>query len=148
MEAQTLDIFSLSVLLILLVIVPLLGLWDFRRLMRWYREGRPNARLKTYKWLLAMEWGLTTGLLAWWLLSGRNWASLNITGAFSGWGWLALGLGVAGCGFMILANDLRDEKSRRTQEIVRPDGRSPRPGSGHSAGRPRLRPGVGHRGGM
>lgn len=101
MESNTFDIFALFVLLILLVIVPLLGLWDFRRLMRWYREGRLNARLKTYNWILFMEWGMTVGLLAWWLLSGRNWETLKMVSAYSGWGWLALGLGVAGAGFMV-----------------------------------------------
>lgn len=101
MESNTFDIFSLSVLLILLVIVPLLGIWDFRRLMRWFREGRPNARLKTYNWVLVMEWGLTAGLLTWWLLSGRDWESLKVVAGFSGWGWLALGLGLVGAGFMV-----------------------------------------------
>ncbi len=101
MESNTLDIFALSVLLILVVVVPLLGLWDFRRLVRWNREDRPDARLKTYNWLLVMEWGLTVGLLTWWILSGRNWGSLNLASAVSGWGWLALGLGVAGAGVMI-----------------------------------------------
>ena len=101
MESNTLDIFALSVLLILLVVVPLLGLWDFRRLIRWHLEKRSDARLRTYTWLLVMEWGLTAGLLTWWILSGRDWESLKVVSAFSGWGWLALGLGVAGAGFMI-----------------------------------------------
>lgn len=101
MESNTLDIFALFVLLILLVIVPLLGLWDFRRMMNWYREGRPNARLRSYNWVLVMEWGLTAGLLVWWFLSGRDWESLKVVSVFSGWGWLALGLGLAGAGFMV-----------------------------------------------
>jgi membrane protease YdiL (CAAX protease family) len=100
-EHNTLDIFSLSVLLILLVVIPLLGLWDFRRLMRWNRENRSDARIRTYHWLLVMEWGLTAGLLTWWILSGRDWESLKVVSAFSGWRWLALGLGAAGAGFMI-----------------------------------------------
>jgi membrane protease YdiL (CAAX protease family) len=92
MERTTLDIFALSVLLIFLVAIPLLGLWDFRRLMRWSREGRPDARLKTYNWLLVMEWGLTAGLLSWWFLAGRDWGSLGLVSAYYGWRWLALGL--------------------------------------------------------
>lgn len=95
MERSTLDIFALSVLLILMVVVPLLGLWDFRRLMRWHREGRRDARLKTYNWVLVMEWGLTAGLLAWWFLAGRNWGSLGLVSPYHGWRWLALGLGAA-----------------------------------------------------
>jgi membrane protease YdiL (CAAX protease family) len=101
MEHGTFDIFSLSVLLILLVAVPLLGLWDFRRLIRWTREGLPDARLKSYNMLLVMEWGLTFGLVAWWLLAGRDWGSLGLVSSYFGWRWLALGLGLGATGYMI-----------------------------------------------
>lgn len=101
MESSTLDIFSLSVLFILGVAVPLLGIWDFRRLIRWVHEGRADARLKTYHWLLVMEWGLTLGLLAWWLLAGRGIDALGLVSGYSGWGWLALGLGLGATAFMI-----------------------------------------------
>jgi membrane protease YdiL (CAAX protease family) len=92
MEPGTFDIFYLSVLLILLVGVPLLGIWDFRRLLRWNGEGLPDARLKSYNWVLVMEWGLTAGLLSWWFLAGRDWGSLGLVSAYYGWRWLALGL--------------------------------------------------------
>jgi len=125
MEPNTLDIFSLSVLLILGVVVPLLGIWDFRRLMRWVDEGRPEARMKTYRFLLVMEWGLTLGLLSWWLLSGRDLKSLSIISSFQGWEWLALGIGLSGIAFMIwqmsnvLASPEEQEKLRATMGDLR-----------------------------
>ena len=101
MEQGTFDIYSLSALLILLVAVPLLGLWDFRRLLHWTRQGLPNARLKSYNWVMVMEWGLTIGLVAWWLLAGRDWGSLGLVSPYFGWRWLALGLGLGAMGFLI-----------------------------------------------
>lgn len=101
MESSTFDIYSLSVLLILLVAAPLLGIWDFRRLMRWTREGLSEARLKSYNWILGMEWGLTIVLVSWWLLAGRDWGSLGLVAPYFGWRWLALGLGLAAAGFQV-----------------------------------------------
>lgn len=101
MESSTFGIFSLSVLFILAVAVPLLGIWDFRRLIRWVEEGRADARLKTYHWILVMEWGVTLGLLAWWLLAGHEFGALGLVSGFSGWAWLALGLGLGATVFMI-----------------------------------------------
>lgn len=101
MEPNTLDIFTLSTLLILAVALPLLGIWDFRRLIRWTEEGRSDARIKTYQWILFMEWGMTLGLMAWWLGTGRTMDSLSLVSAYQGWGWLAFGLGIAGSIFML-----------------------------------------------
>ena len=101
MVQDNFDIFSLAVLLIVIVVAPLLGIWDFRRLGRWVAEGRTDARLKSYRWILYMEWGTTLALAAWWMLSGRDLGALAIVSSFAGWQWLALGLGLAGTGFVI-----------------------------------------------
>lgn len=101
METNTLDIFTLTTLLILTVVLPLVGIWDFRRLMRWTEEGRKDARMKTYKWILGMEWGMTFGFLAWWMGSGRDLGSLGLVPSYHGWGWLALGVGLAASLYML-----------------------------------------------
>ena len=101
MSTNTFDLFALMILLILAVAQPLLGIWDFRRLIRWTEEGRPDARVKTYNWILITEWGLVAGLLGWWMLAGRNLASVGLVPAAEGWQWLAIGLGMAGTIFMI-----------------------------------------------
>ncbi len=101
MNTNLFDLFALITLLLLTVVTPLLGVWDFRRLIRWVAEGRADARVKTYNWILIMEWGLTLGLLGWWLLAGRNLATIGLLPAAGGWQWLAIGLGVAAVVFQI-----------------------------------------------
>ena len=101
MDTQTLDMFTLATLLILVVVAPLVGIWDFRRLTRWNEEGRADARLKTYQWILAIEWGLTLGLGAWWLASGRSIEALGLVPEYFGWRWLAVGVGAAACLYML-----------------------------------------------
>jgi membrane protease YdiL (CAAX protease family) len=101
MNANSFDLFALTLLLIMTIALPLLGVWDFQRLKRWIAEGRSDARTRTYNWILVMEWGLTLGLLAWWLADGRSLARLGLVPAAGGWQWLAIGLGLVGTGFMI-----------------------------------------------
>ncbi len=101
MNPNALDTFALVTLLIMGVALPLLGIWDFRRLTRWVEEGRSDALIKTYNWILVMEWGLTLAFLVWWLGAGRDLDSLGLIPMAAGWQWLAIGLGLAGMLFMI-----------------------------------------------
>ena len=96
MLPDTFDLFALVTLLILTVPVPLLGIWDFRRLLNWIEAGRADARTRTYNWILATEWGLTLGFLAWWLGAGRDLETLGLAPVAGGWQWLAIGVGLAG----------------------------------------------------
>ena len=96
MTNNTFDFFALAVLLIIAVALPLMGIWDFRRLLRWTEEGRADARIKTYNWAIAMEWVLALGLVGWWLLAGRDLASLGLVPVADGWQWLGIAVGVAG----------------------------------------------------
>ena len=95
------DLYALVTLLVLGIVAPLLGMWDFRRLMRWTEEGRADARLKTYHLILVMEWGTTLALVGWWLFAGRGFESLGLVSGYYGWRWLALGVGLAAAVFMI-----------------------------------------------
>jgi len=95
------DLYALVILLVLGIVSPLLGVWDFRRLMRWTEEGRADARRKTYNLILIMEWGITLALVGWWLFAGRDLESLGLVSGYYGWRWLALGVGLAGAVFMI-----------------------------------------------
>jgi membrane protease YdiL (CAAX protease family) len=100
MTIGTLDSFALILLFVLTVFFPLLGIWDFRRLLRWIQEGRADARIKSYRWILVMEWGLTLALLGWWLAAGRDVLSLGLLPAAAGWQWLTIGAGLAGVVFL------------------------------------------------
>ncbi|MDX2472529.1 MAG: CPBP family intramembrane metalloprotease [Candidatus Krumholzibacteria bacterium] len=101
MQTSALDPYALITLLIMMVILPLVGVWDFQRLLRWMDEGRSDARTKTYTWILFMEWGLVLGLGGWWFAAGRGLEPLGLVPVASGWQWLALGLGLAATAFMV-----------------------------------------------
>jgi CAAX protease family protein len=101
MNSNPFDTFTLSTLLVLAVIVPLIGVWDFQRLLRWVAAGQADARIRSYKWTLIMEWALAFGLAGWWILAGRGLAPLGLVPLASGWQWLAIGLGVGATIFMI-----------------------------------------------
>ena len=125
MQSNHLDLYALTVLLVLGIVAPLLGVWDFRRLLRWTAAGHADARLKTYRWIHIMEWGMTLPLVGWWLLAGRDLESLGLVPEYYGWRWLALGVGLAGVGFMIwqMMNVVRNseelEKLRGTMGDLR-----------------------------
>jgi len=91
--------FTLIILLLLAVVFPLLGIRDYRLLLRRTSEGVADARVKSYKGVLKMHWPLTIGLLAWWLLSGNDLESLGLIPVADGWQWVAIGVGI----FAILA---------------------------------------------
>ena len=101
MNTSMIDLFALVLLLLLVVIFPLIGIWDFRRLVRWIQEGRTDARVHTYNWILVMEWGVTIGLLAWWFIAGRDIAPLGFIFSAGGWQWLAVGVGLILSLFML-----------------------------------------------
>jgi membrane protease YdiL (CAAX protease family) len=101
MNTGTLDFFTLGILLLLVIVTPLFGIWDFRRLLRWTEDGRTDARIKTYNWILVVEWGLTLGLLAWWIASGREFGALGLVPDYYGWRWLAVAMGVGGSLFLL-----------------------------------------------
>ena len=81
------------------MVFPLLGVRDYRLLLRRTSEGVADARVKFYKGYLKWQWPLTIGLLAWWLLSGNSLESMGLIPVADGWPWTAIGVGV----FAILA---------------------------------------------
>ncbi len=101
MNSIPFDIFTLVTLLVLAIIVPLTGIWDFRRLLQCVEEGRADARTKFYTWTLVMEWSLVLAFSGYWLVAGRGLAHLGLVPMVSGWQWLAIGLGVAATFLMI-----------------------------------------------
>ncbi len=96
MNAAALDLFALILIGTLAVATPLLGTWDFRRLVRKLAAGDTDARRRWYIWTIAIEWGLLILFLGWWFLMGREASPLGLAPAASGWQWLAVGLGTAG----------------------------------------------------
>jgi len=87
-------LFTLIILLLLAVVLPLLGVRDFRLLLRRTSEGDTGARVQFYKGVLVWHWPLTIGLLAWWLLSGNSLESVGLVPVATGSQWIAIGVGI------------------------------------------------------
>ena len=78
MNLAALDSFGLAVILLLGLVLPLLGITEFRILNSWLRAGRASARRRFYYWTMAVEWVLTLVLLFWWLAAGRSLGDLGL----------------------------------------------------------------------
>jgi membrane protease YdiL (CAAX protease family) len=102
MNSTSYDLLTLALLLALTILVPILGAWDYRKLLRQIREGQAHARRKAYLWTIAVQWALTLGFLAWWLLSGGKLGALGLVPTAEGWQWLGIGAGVATVVFLLL----------------------------------------------
>ena len=87
-------LFTLIIVILLVVVFPLLGVRDFRILLRRTSEGDANARVKFYKGIFMWHWPWTIGLLGWWLLSGNTLASIGLVPVVEGSQWVAIGIGV------------------------------------------------------
>jgi len=87
-------LFTLIIVVLLVVVFPLLGVRDFRILLRQTSEGDANARVKFYKGVLMWHWPLTIGLVGWWLLSGNTLASIGLVPVVEGSQWVSIGIGV------------------------------------------------------
>lgn len=86
---------AIVLLLVLAVVLPLLGVWEYRRFLRMVRAGRSDARIVAYTWTIAIQWILTLGFLAWWRLSGGELAPLRLVPEVAGKQWIAVGAGLA-----------------------------------------------------
>jgi len=107
-------LFTLIILLLLAVVDPLLGVQDYRLLLRRTSEGDADARVKFYKGYLKWQWPLTIGLLAWWLLSGNGLESMGLIPVADGRQWVAIGVGV----FAILAQVIYVETVSRNADAL------------------------------
>lgn len=86
---------AVVLLLVPAIVLPLLGVWEFRRFLRMVREGRPDARITAYTWTTAIQRILTLGFLAWWRVSGGELAPLRLVPEVAGKQWIAVGAGLA-----------------------------------------------------
>ena len=63
----------------LVVALPLYGVWSWRRFRRRMEEGRPGTRLAMYGETIALEWSLVAILLVGWIMLEANPAGLGLT---------------------------------------------------------------------
>jgi membrane protease YdiL (CAAX protease family) len=102
MNSTALVPFTLCLLLFLTILMPAIGVWDYRRLLKKLREGRAKARLEAYFWTIALQWVITLGFMAWWLLSGGELAPLGLVPQVEGLQWLVIGAGLAVLVFILI----------------------------------------------
>jgi membrane protease YdiL (CAAX protease family) len=95
------DTYAVVVGVILVMVLPLLGLVEHRRLRRWTAAGHPEARLRLYRWIMAEEWVLTAALLGWWLADGRGPGPIRLLPDAERWQWLLVVLGLAAAGLLV-----------------------------------------------
>jgi membrane protease YdiL (CAAX protease family) len=95
MSGTAFDPLAICLLVVLTLVAPIVGVWDYRRFLRRVREGHARARFNAYLWTIAVEWVSTAGFLAWWLLSGGTLAPLRLVPTANGLQWLAISAGLA-----------------------------------------------------
>jgi len=75
----------------IVVLLPVSGVWEFSYLRRQLAAGVPDARIRGYRLVLGIEWGLVAVVVAAWLLGGRSLPGLGFgmrtgMGTWIGWG--------------------------------------------------------------
>ncbi|HSR69884.1 MAG TPA: type II CAAX endopeptidase family protein [Acidobacteriota bacterium] len=97
-----LDPMAVCLLLLLALVFPWGGVRDFRRLIRWDAENRPDARLRHYNSIAVWEWISAAVFLAWWFWSGRPQEPLRLVHRPMGWEWLAVAAGLVLSALLVL----------------------------------------------
>lgn len=87
---------------VLLVVVPLKGVFDFRRLRGRLVEGRADARLGYYRATFAEEWVLAVAVIVTWVVCGRAFSLLGFSAGAPVGFWIALAVTVVVCGLLIV----------------------------------------------
>lgn len=80
-------LFDIAILVLLVVISPLLGIWELRCLARWVRDGRTDARMRAYSWIIGFQWVLTALVLVGWTTMQRGSIAPAAVFEADAWGW-------------------------------------------------------------
>ena len=78
--------------LFLLVVVPLHATVTYRQLLARLATGEVGVRIREYRWVIGLQWGLVALVLVLWVFAGRGAALLGLTvpGGWPGIGGLAI----------------------------------------------------------
>ncbi len=80
---------------VMVVLMPIMGVLEFKALKRKVAAGVPNARLKMYLIGIAFQWALVAGLFIIWSSQGRTVADLGLKFDGSARAWIGMGIAVA-----------------------------------------------------
>lgn len=121
MNGTTFDPLAICLLIVLTLVGPIMGVWDYRRFLRRVRDDA-NARLKAYLWTIAIEWILTIGFVTWWFLSGRTLAPLRLVPTADGLQWLVISAGLIVVAFAILQMVIVLRSPEKMEQVRRQSG--------------------------
>jgi membrane protease YdiL (CAAX protease family) len=94
--------FTILLLIVLALVLPLMGIRDIRRLRRRLAAGDPDARSSTYRQTLVQLWGLAMLFGAGWFLAGGDAGSAYLIPAATGWQRAAVALGAVGVAVLLI----------------------------------------------
>lgn len=99
----------------LILVAPLHGAWEYRRLLQRIRAGVPDARAAEYRHTMALEWASTLVLVGLWWFVGRPAEALGF--AVPGGGRLLVGALATGLGFGVLYAQWRAVAAMRDEGL-------------------------------
>jgi membrane protease YdiL (CAAX protease family) len=81
------DFYDIAFLVLMAIVFPLQGIWEIRCLAGWVRDGRTDARMRAYGWVIGFLWIVTALVVVSWSAAGRG--AIAPGAVFSGdaWGW-------------------------------------------------------------
>lgn len=94
--------FDLVLLAILMLVLPVYGILEMRRLRARLAGGDGDVRTRTYVRTMALEWALAAAALVAWAAAGRPFASLGFTLGAGATAWLGVALGALACAALIV----------------------------------------------
>jgi membrane protease YdiL (CAAX protease family) len=85
----------------IVALVPVLGVFHFRRMVRKIAAGGGKARVRAYRTTIVTQWGVVAAVGAFWMASGREWGSLGFRVSSTAGFWLGLGFAAAVIGLLL-----------------------------------------------
>lgn len=110
MTDLNLTLFTGTLILIFAVIEPVLGRRHVAGLRDRIAAGNTGARIRSYRFTMATEWGLTLVLLPLWYILGGNSATVGLVPAVQGLQWIAIAAALLGAG-LVAVQSRRAESS-------------------------------------
>ena len=97
-----LDPLAIALFAMFVLVWPVSGVLDYRRLIRRTEENIPDARLRFYRLMIVWEWASLTVFLAWWFWAGLGAARLGLVANPSGSQWRTIGIGIGLCALFVV----------------------------------------------
>jgi membrane protease YdiL (CAAX protease family) len=110
-------IFDYVLVSVLVLVLPVYGTWEHRRLMLDLDKGYPNARMNAYKITMIVEWTLSLIVIAWWIYKQRALPDLGL-GFETGPGWkIGSALTLIACGLLVLQTVVIMRSSKKMEDV-------------------------------